>query len=98
MSTYTGRRRRRSLRPTCELLRALTSEANRRSVQLPPAFDVPDRTLWEPGYSAQARRTLLPVPRTLGHALAIVRPCLDPLLDHTASGRWEPAKRLWQPK
>jgi hypothetical protein len=33
-------------------LRALTSEADRRRVQLPPVFDVPDRTLWEPGYSA----------------------------------------------
>lgn len=78
-------------------LRALTSEANRRRVQLPPLFDVPDRTLWEPGYSAQARRSLLPVAPTLDDALAIVRPCLDPLLDHSASGRWEPAKKLWQP-
>jgi hypothetical protein len=79
-------------------LRALASEANRRRVQLPPVFDVPDRILWEPGYSAQARRSLLPVAPTLDDALAIVRPCLDPLLDHSASGRWEPAKRLWQPK
>jgi Nucleotidyl transferase AbiEii toxin, Type IV TA system len=56
-------------------LRALTSEANRRRVQLPPAFDVPDRALWEPGYSAQARRSLLPVAPTLDDALAVVRPC-----------------------
>lgn len=79
-------------------LRALTSEANRRRVQLPPVFDVPDRTLWEPGYSAQARRSLLPVAPTLDDALAIVRPCLDQLLDHSASGRWELTKKLWQPK
>jgi Nucleotidyl transferase AbiEii toxin, Type IV TA system len=79
-------------------LLALTSEANRRRVQLPPVFDVPDRSLWEPGYSAQARRSLLPVAPTLDDALAIVRPCLDPLLDHSASGRWEPTRRLWQPK
>ncbi len=79
-------------------LRALTSEANRRRAQLPPVFDVPDRTLWKPGYSAQARRSLLPVAPTLDDALAIVRPCLDPLLDHSASGRWEPAKKLWQPE
>jgi hypothetical protein len=79
-------------------LQALRSEANRRRVQLPRAFDVPDRTLWEHGYSAQARHSLLPVAATLHDALAIVRPCLDPLLDHSASGRWEPAKRLWQPK
>lgn len=81
-----------------EALRALTSEAARRRVQLPPVFDVPDRALWEPGYSAQARRSLLPVAATLDDALAIVRPCLDPLLDHSASGGWEPAKKLWQPE
>jgi len=75
-------------------LRALTSEATRRRVQLPPAFDIPDRSLWEPGYSAQARHSLLPLAATLDDALAILRPCLDPLLDYSASGRWEPAKRL----
>ena len=79
-------------------LRALTSEASRRRVRLPPAFHVPDRTLWEAGYSAQARHSLLPVVATLDNALAILRPCLDPLLDHSASARWVPAKGLWQPK
>jgi Nucleotidyl transferase AbiEii toxin, Type IV TA system len=78
--------------------RALASEAKRRRVQLPHAFDVPDRTVWEPGYAAQARRSLLPVAATLDDALAIVRPCLDPLLDHSASGRWDPAHRLWKAK
>lgn len=56
-------------------LRALTSEAKRRRVQLPPAFDVPDRGVWEPGYSAEARRTAFPVAATLDEALAIVGPC-----------------------
>jgi hypothetical protein len=79
-------------------LRALTSETQRRRVQLPPAFDVPDRGIWEPGYSAEARRTALPVAATLNEALAIVSPCLDPLLNHSASGRWEPSERQWQPK
>jgi len=34
------------------------------------SFDVPDRSLWGPGYAAQARRSLLTVGRTLDEALA----------------------------
>jgi hypothetical protein len=93
-----GRHRHRSEPDAGAALRALTSEASRRRVRLPPTFHVPDRTLWEAGYSAQARHSLLPVVATLDNALAILRPCLDPLLDHSASARWEPAKGLWQPK
>jgi hypothetical protein len=49
-------------------LRALRSEARRRRVRLPPAFDVPDRSPWEPAYSAQAR----PKPLAVGSLAAIV--------------------------
>ncbi|GBE23071.1 MAG TPA: hypothetical protein ENH00_10000 [Actinobacteria bacterium] len=33
---------------------ALRSVADRRSIDLPPAFSVPDRELWERGYAAEA--------------------------------------------
>ena len=76
---------------------ALASEALRRRITLPDRFDVPDRELWERGYAAEAGRSLLPIARTLDEALAFVRPCLDPLLDGTATGRWDPERRVWAP-
>jgi hypothetical protein len=76
-------------------IRALRSEANRRNVTLSERFDVPDRALWEGGYAREAARSLLRVGRTLDDALEIVRPFLNPLLDGTAVGVWDPAKRAW---
>lgn len=74
---------------------ALVSEASRRGLTLPQAFAVPDRALWEPGYAAEAGRSLLPAARTLDQALATVTPFLDPLLNTTASGTWNPLSRRW---
>lgn len=76
-------------------LRALASEAQRRGIALPGRFDVPNRALWEPGYAAEAARSLLTVARTLDDALGVVRPCLDPLLAGTASGSWDPSTGRW---
>jgi hypothetical protein len=75
---------------------ALGSEAERRGVALPTSFDVPDRALWEPGYTAEAGRSLLPVGRTLTEALAIVGAFVDPLLDMTAAGIWDPNAGRWR--
>jgi Nucleotidyl transferase AbiEii toxin, Type IV TA system len=74
---------------------ALTSEAARRRIALPVRFDVPDVTLWGPGYAAEARRTVVPTARSLTDALAQVRPYLDPLLDGTATGTWDRDHRRW---
>ena len=74
---------------------ALKSEAERRSVTLPTAFDVPDRGLWEPGYAAEARRSLLNIAPTLDQALAMVGPFSDPLLDGRAAGTWDPKRGEW---
>jgi len=74
---------------------AIESEAARRGLNLPTEFDVPDRALWEPGYAAEAARSLLPEARTLDEALAVVRPFLDPLLDGSARGHWDPAAGKW---
>lgn len=73
---------------------ALRSEARRRGLKLPEPFAVPDRALWEPGYAAEARRSVLTV-RTLDDALATVTPFLDPLLSGTARGNWNPQSRRW---
>jgi len=76
-------------------LTALRSEAQRRGLQLPGRFAVPDRGLWQPGYAAEAGRSLLTVARTLDEAIAMVTPFLDPLLDGTARGRWDPQNARW---
>lgn len=77
-------------------LTALSSEAKRRGVALPESFDVPDRSLWEPGYAAEARRWFIAVAPTVDDALAIVRPCLDALLTRTAQGTWRHGEARWQ--
>jgi hypothetical protein len=74
---------------------ALASEAKRRRVGLPQRFAVPAPELWERGYAAEADRSLLPLARTLDEALAVVSPFLDPLLDGTATGTWDPKRGLW---
>lgn len=78
--------------------RALTSEAERRNVTLPQRFDVPDRSLWERGYAAEAARSLLATARTLDEALAVMRPFIDPLLDGSAAGAWDPEVGRWRPQ
>ncbi len=40
-------------------LRALQTEAERRSITLPQKFDAPDRALWEKGYASEAKKSLL---------------------------------------
>ena len=77
-------------------IKALNSEAQRRGIVLPKRFAVPDREMWERGYAAEARRSLLRSARTLDEALALVSPFLDPLLDGTAAGRWDPQRREWE--
>lgn len=74
---------------------ALRSEANRRGITLPMRFDVPDRSLWARGYAAEAARSLLTGALTLDEALAVVRPFLDPLLDGSAPGVWDPLSGRW---
>lgn len=76
-------------------MRALTSEAGRRGVVLPSSFDVPDREPWERGYAAEAGRSLLDIAQSLDEALAIIGPFLDPLLDGSARGHWDPEDGAW---
>ena len=76
---------------------ALRSEADRRGVELPTSFAVPDSALWTPGYAKAARDARLGDTPTLAGALAAVSPFLDPLLDGTAVGRWSPERSTWMP-
>jgi len=75
---------------------ALVSEFERRRLTVPQRFDVPDRPLWESGYAAEARRSLLETAGSLDEALAIVGPFVDAILDGSASGRWNPKELRWE--
>lgn len=74
---------------------ALKSEAERRGISLPAAFSVPDRELWAKGYAAEAGRSLLDTALTLDDALTVVTPFLNPLLNGTAAGTWDPKRGQW---
>ncbi len=74
---------------------ALQSERQRRRITLPQRFDVPDRARWQQGYALEARQSLLPFAKTLDEALAVVRPFIDPLLDGSAVGTWDPENNQW---
>ncbi|HEU5417298.1 MAG TPA: nucleotidyl transferase AbiEii/AbiGii toxin family protein [Streptosporangiaceae bacterium] len=76
---------------------ALQSEARRRGLRLPGRLVIPDRGRWEPGYAAEARRSLLPGAATLDEALAVAGPFLDPVLAGTARGTWHPGPARWLP-
>lgn len=76
-------------------LTALGVQSERRGIDLPARFDVPARALWEPGYAAEARRSLLSTAGTLDEALETVAPFLDPLLGGNAAGRWDGERGHW---
>jgi hypothetical protein len=80
---------------SADKISAIVSEAERRGMPLPTAFDIPDRAIWDRCYAAEAGRSLLPIAHTLDDALEVVRPFVEPLLAGTAAGRWDPARRVW---
>lgn len=86
----------RSSVPADELTTAVHSEADRRGVELPNSFDVPDRDLWTSGYAAETKDSHLTVADTLDEALGIVRPFIDPILSRTARGIWDPNLMQWR--
>jgi hypothetical protein len=75
--------------------RALRKEAERRMLELPLSFEVPDRDLWTRGYRAEARRTVGLSALELDAALAVAKPFLDPVLAGFATGIWSPGRREW---
>ncbi len=74
---------------------ALHSEAERRSVELPTVFAVPDFEAWKRGYEAEAARSLLEVATTLEEALELMARFANPLLDGSARGAWDPGTSSW---
>lgn len=78
-----------------ELQRALDSEARRRRLRLPANLPSPEASGWPAGYARAAGDVPGLPERDLDAAMAIVRSFLDPVLGHTAAGRWEPNRLAW---
>jgi hypothetical protein len=74
---------------------ALHSEFDRRGLEFPTHFDVPDHEAWERGYAQEVRDSLLPIALNLDEALAIVQPFFDPLFARTALGTWSRIELDW---
>jgi Nucleotidyl transferase AbiEii toxin, Type IV TA system len=76
------------------LIRALRGEASRRALTLPDKLTAPDAA-WGPGYARVARENPRLADRDLPQALATAAAFIDPILDGTAAGTWDPTARVW---
>jgi hypothetical protein len=80
-----------------ELRIALTSEHHRRALPPRTAFDVPDHTLWEAGYTKVAARAPgIDGHRDLASALNLTKGLIDPILAGIRTyGTWNPTTSAW---
>jgi hypothetical protein len=78
--------------------RALISEFNRRNLEIPENFTVPDRDLWLRGFSREASRAHLGYALDLESAIRIVGLFVNPLFGSTAEGVWHPSQLRWKPE
>jgi hypothetical protein len=76
--------------------RALDSESARRALQLPQSLPAPAGAGWTTGYARAARDVPQLAPGDLGTAIHLVREFLDPVLNGTAQGRWDPGNTNWR--
>lgn len=74
---------------------ALASERDRRGLELPTSFDVPDRATWTRGYATAAKDVPGLVEKDVEAALTTAKALVDPLLDGNARGIWDPGCGAW---
>ncbi len=77
------------------LRRALTAEATRRGISLPHALSAPPAPGWAAGYARVARDVPGLAERTLDSAMVTAHRFLDPVLDGTLTGAWQPDRLHW---
>jgi hypothetical protein len=78
-----------------DLRHSLTSEARRRGLRMPGALAAPGAPGWRTGYARVARDVPGLPEHDLDAALATVRRFIDPVLDGTAAGDWNPSSVIW---
>jgi Nucleotidyl transferase AbiEii toxin, Type IV TA system len=77
------------------LATALRSEAARRRLTLPAQVTVPTDRGWRAGYARVARDAPALVDRDIMAAVDTVCRFIDPVLDGSAAGRWDPHRLTW---
>jgi hypothetical protein len=73
---------------------AITAGASHRALPLPRRFTVPGLELWRRGYPARAKEAAAAVP-DFDTAVRTVGALLDPILNGTALGTWNPGTANW---
>jgi hypothetical protein len=76
-------------------LLAVRVGAAHRGLNLPARFAVPDLEVWRRGYPTKAREVPGVVP-DFDTAVGLVASFLDPVLDGTVRGAWNPAVARWE--
>ena len=74
---------------------ALHSEYERRGLEPPRRFEVPEAGDWEAGYRRAANDAPALTTRSLAEAVTTVAALIDPILRDRTSGTWHPAGQTW---
>jgi hypothetical protein len=74
---------------------AVRTEAARRGLTLPAQIAVPRDGGWRAGYARVTRDVPALVDRDIASAVETVSRFIDPVLDESATGRWDPEQLAW---
>ncbi len=74
---------------------ALRAQAERRRLQVPPAFRPPDDTGWRAGYARVAKDVPGLEEKEYVRAVETVRRFIEPVLTGAARGHWSPDRQAW---
>lgn len=77
------------------LHRAIETQSRRRGIDLPTRFAVPELVFWRPRYASAVRNLAEVEPQSLESALELVGAFIDPVLQGTARGSWDPIQLCW---
>ncbi len=75
---------------------AVRAQASRRGIVLPRRFDIPNLDHWSRHYPLEARKVRGLTEQTLGDAVSIVRPFVDPFWRVPLSARLDPVTLCWR--
>lgn len=78
-----------------KLSASLRSEFERRGIELPSRFAVPDEERWREGWGQPLTKARVFDDVSFDDAVDRVRSFLDPVLDGSARGRWNPDLGVW---
>ncbi len=78
-----------------DLTAAVHSEYAYRGLSVPSSIELPS-SAWEEGYDVEAAKTPGSPPATATEAIAVVRTLLEPVLNKTAFGMWNPDDCTWR--